>query len=36
VREADKNNQKAQDKNAKDVKDGVNGAASNGHRRGPR
>jgi hypothetical protein len=34
VREADKNNQKAQDKNAKDVKDGVNGAASNGHRRG--
>jgi hypothetical protein len=34
VKQADQNNQKAQDKNAKDVKDGVNGAASNGHRRG--
>jgi hypothetical protein len=36
VKQADQNNQKAQDKNAKDVKDGVNGAASNGHKRGQR
>jgi hypothetical protein len=34
VKAADQNNQEAQKKNAKDVKDGVNGAAANGHRRG--
>jgi hypothetical protein len=34
VRVADKNNQEAQAKNAKDVKDGVNGAAHHGHKNG--
>lgn len=34
IRDAEKANDKAQDRNAKDVKDGVNGAASRGHRRG--
>jgi hypothetical protein len=34
IKDADKANSKAHDKNAKDVTAGVNGAASNGHKRG--
>lgn len=34
VREMDRNNVAAQKQNAKDVKDGVNGAAGSGHKRG--
>lgn len=34
IKEADKKNQHGHKQNAKDVTDGVNGAASNGHRRG--
>jgi hypothetical protein len=36
IHDMDKANQKGHKDNAKDVKDGVNGAASNGHRRGHR